>query len=122
MKILIRDAIGKIYHFPFSFPWIILSLIICLIRSFTYSLKIDSGGGKIIITDPFISFKIIKHSKAKLSIIGTLKIVPHVNGNNRIVFNLGSTSVFSINGDFCIGQGVRIFLSQDALLSIGGRL
>jgi acetyltransferase-like isoleucine patch superfamily enzyme len=121
MKTLIDDAIGKIYHFPFSLPWIILSMFICIIRSFIYSLKIDSGGGCIIITDPFINIKIVKYRKAKLCISGTLKIIPHVRGRNGIVIEMCSNSRLSINGDFTIGNGVKFYLSRNASLSIGGK-
>ncbi|MDO8316016.1 MAG: hypothetical protein Q7T12_00645 [Flavobacterium sp.] len=86
-----------------------------------YSSKIDNGGGKIILTDPFISFKIQKDKSSDLFIKGNLRIIPQLGGNNPLVIQMGVNSKFRINGDFQIGQGVRFILESNSTLTIGGK-
>lgn len=121
MKELIKKSFRKVLYSPMSIPGILSSKIICKIRSIYYSTKIDSGGGKIIITDPFISLKIQKHKTSQLSIQGKFRIIPHVGGNSPIVISMGMNSKLQINGDFAIGQGVRFCLASNSILTIGGK-
>ena len=105
----------------FYIPIILLNRIICNIRSYYYSRKIDGGGGKIIITKPFIRFKIKKDKSANLYIKGKFRVVPHIEGDNTTAISMGVGSNFRVNGDFTVGQGVRFFLSKRASLTIGGK-
>jgi acetyltransferase-like isoleucine patch superfamily enzyme len=120
MKLFDR-AINKIFSSPFSIPYLIIKILICKVRSIYYSSKIDNGGGKIILTDPFISFKIQKDKSSELSIKGHLSISPHVGGNNPVIIEMSANSKFQINGDFSIGQGVRFCLASNSTLTIGGK-
>lgn len=121
MKDILLKVQRKILKDPLSIPYIIFSKIICKIRSIYYTLKIDGGGGKIIITKPFINFKIIKHQTARLIIKGRLKVRPHLSGNSPIVISMGINSKLQINGDFGVGQGVKFSLAPNSTLTIGGR-
>lgn len=94
--------------------------IICFLRSCYYSNMINEGSGKIIITKPFIKLRINKHSTSKLNIKGTLKISPFF-GNNAILIHLKEHSTLQINNDFTIGQGVKIILTAESYLEIGGK-
>lgn len=114
-------ALRKIFSSPLSIPYLIIKILICKIRSIYYSSKIDNGGGKIILTDPFIRFKIQKDKSSELIIKGNLSIIPHVGGNNPIIIQMGLNSKFQINGDFVIGQGVRFCLVSNSTLTIGGK-
>lgn len=106
---------------PFSLPWVLLGKIICKIRSIYYSQKIDSGGGRIIITSPFLRFNIRKLKTSQLHIEGNFRIVSRLGGKASSNILLSPNSILRINGDFVIGHGVRIFLSKDSSLKIGGK-
>jgi acetyltransferase-like isoleucine patch superfamily enzyme len=114
-------VIRRIFSSPWSIPYILLKKLICKVRSIYYSSKIDGGGGKIILTEPFIRFKFKKDKSSKLIVKGILKIIPHLGGNSPVVLTLSENSKFHVNGDFNIGQGVRIAVSNHATLVIGGR-
>lgn len=114
-------ALRVLFSSPLRIPFLLIKLLICKIRSIYYSSKIDNGGGKIIIKNPFIRFKIQKDKSSELFIKGNLVITPHVGGNNSIIIKMGVNSKFRINGDFVIGQGVRFFLESNSTLTIGGK-
>jgi acetyltransferase-like isoleucine patch superfamily enzyme len=118
---MIRKLISILYRTPFKAPYFLASHIICKVRSLYYSSKIDSGGGKITITEPFMKINILKSSNAKLNISGELKIVPHEGGNTPVFIRMASNSTISINGDFVIGNGVRICLSPNSEIIFGGK-
>jgi acetyltransferase-like isoleucine patch superfamily enzyme len=99
----------------------LLSSLICKIRSLYYTSKIDEGGGRIIITEPFLKFSISKHKSAKLHVRGTLVVNSHVGGRARSFISLKADSILDVQGDFVVGHGVRILLSRGSSLTIGGR-
>jgi acetyltransferase-like isoleucine patch superfamily enzyme len=100
----------------------IIPSIVCKTRSIYYSSQIDEGNGKIVITNPFIRLKIRKGANSKLIINGQLKITPFIEGTSPIGIFLGANSTLNIEGDFTLGQGVRIMLNDSSLLNIGGKL
>lgn len=112
-----RNAFKIIFFYPYRIP----SYLICKIRSIYYSCKIDSGGGKIIISKPFINFKISKHKTSKLIIRGNFRVIPHLGRISPIFISMGINSTFKINGDFTVGQGVRFCLASNSTLTIGGK-
>lgn len=107
----------KILNFPFR----VLVFLICYVRSLYYSLYIDEGNGKIIIRDAFVRFRIKKFQNAKIKLSDNLIINSHLGGTSRIVFTLGQNSTLEINGEFIIGNGVKLALSDNSFLSFGGR-
>lgn len=117
MNSYIKKTLNLIFLHPHKIP----SHLICLIRSSFYSFKINGGGGKIVITEPFIRFKLQKHKTANLIIKGILRVMPHIGGNSPIVIEMGMNSKFLIGGDFAIGQGVRFYLTSNSTLTIGGK-
>jgi acetyltransferase-like isoleucine patch superfamily enzyme len=121
MKEYIIKVIRRIFKSPLSIPNLLFSILICKIRSKYYTSKIDGGGGKIIITKPFINFKINKHKTSELSIKGRFRIIPHFGGNSPSVISMGINSKLEVNGDFMIGQGVTIALLGNSILTIGGK-
>ena len=116
-----KKAVNIIKERPFSIPFILFNKLVCSIRSAYYSRKIDNGGGKIIITKPFLSFKISKGKGAHLYIKGNFSVVPFIEGKNKTVIKMEDNSSLQINGDFTIGDGVRFFLDKKASLEIGGK-
>lgn len=117
----LKKIISKFKEAPLSFLSFLFVAIICKIRSKYYSKFIDEGGGKIIITKPFIKFKLIKHDTAQLYVKGNFRIIPHVGGDDIIYIKLNQNSNLIIKGDFVIGQGVRVVVSDNATLSFGGK-
>jgi acetyltransferase-like isoleucine patch superfamily enzyme len=116
LKATFKDLV-LIFHFPFS----IIRKIYCKLRSVYYSFYIDQGSGKIIISDPFLSFKIVKAEGARLIINGIFRVTPHLGGTTPIRIVLGPNSRLIIDGDFLIGHGVRFSLHYNATLYIGGK-
>ncbi|MBN1186464.1 MAG: hypothetical protein JXB49_29580 [Bacteroidales bacterium] len=95
--------------------------IICKIRSRYYSRFISEGTGKIIINDPWLRVGIQKLTGAKLIVNGNLNISSHLGGTTPVKIFLQQNSILKIDGDFDIGQGVRISVSKNASLYFGGR-
>lgn len=113
LKKIIRTILKNPFH--------ILHFLICKFRSILLTRLIDEGGGKIIITAPLLSVKIIKARGSKLILKGDLSFIPHINGNSAVRINLSNNSVLQIGGDFTIGHGVKIFLNENSSLNFGGK-
>lgn len=96
---------------------------ICLIKSYFLSKKVDEGNGKFIIKDSKIKVKIRKRDGAKLQLNGNVIISSHSCSTNKTVtIDLGKHSLLKIDGDFTIGNDVKIHLNKGAQLSFGGKL
>lgn len=102
-------------------PFIIFKILTCKFMSIYYSKWIDEGNGKIIVTDPFLKLKIKKNFNSKFIVNGVVTISSHIGGRSPIVICQGANSILKIDGDFIIGNGVRIDLSERANLYIGGK-
>lgn len=118
MEKVVKKAMKILIFNPFYIP----SKLICLLRSWYYTQKVDSGKGRIIIQDPFIKFKIIKGRGSSFSLLGNLIIQEHNGLIDPIYIRMGNNSILNINGDFNLGSGVRIILSDKASLIIGGKV
>ena len=101
-------------------PLLIFSRIICYFRSIYYSSKIDHGGGKIILTSPFIRLTIQKHKTSDLTVFGIVKLIQPVGNYSSVTISMAMNSRFDINGDFAVGSGVTFILASNSTLSIGG--
>ncbi|MDO7171370.1 acyltransferase [Mariniflexile sp. AS56] len=121
MKRKIIRLFKHIARDPLTFPLRFVISLICYSRSWYYSRNIDEGGGKIIITEPFINFKIKKDKTAYLYIKENLRIIPHIGGNSNSVISMGANSKLLIKGSFTIGHGVRFMLASNSTLDIGGK-
>jgi acetyltransferase-like isoleucine patch superfamily enzyme len=104
-----------------NYPGVIFIALICRLRSIYFSRFIDGGNGKITVTDPLLRIKIKKYRDAKLIINGNFRITPHIEGSTPVRIILKQESILIIDGDFVIGQGVRIYLKNNAYLYLGGR-
>ncbi|WP_308991943.1 hypothetical protein QLS71_016805 [Mariniflexile litorale] len=117
----INSSIVFLTRNPVSAPKRLLNKIICKLRSWYYSRLIDEGNGRIIITQPFLKFKISKGKSAHLHIIGDFRVIPHIHGDSISVIQMANNSTLIIKGDFVIGSGVKFMLATNSLLSIGGK-
>lgn len=81
----------------------------------------DCGAGRIKLATPFIQVKITKQKGSKVQINGRLSISPNLGGNSPISITMGANSKLVINGDFVLGDGCKIFIGDNAELTIGGR-
>ncbi len=82
---------------------------------------VDEGGGGIEPCEhPRFPFDVFKEPGAKLVLNGRLRLASFLGGNeaSAIVIHAGGTVL--IDGDFTIGNGVRIFVAKGASLHIGG--
>lgn len=93
------------------------------IKSYSTNRYIDEGKGKFVFTDAKLQLNIIKGEGARLIVNGDVQLSSHPCSNDKIItLKLGKNSILKINGDFIIGNGVRISLSKEAQLSFGGKL
>jgi len=99
----------------------IFRILIIYLKTFFLKKKFDNENVKIYISDPFLKITIIKEKDSKLIINGTLKFIRHLGGNGEIWIYLSENSTLQINGDFIIGNGVRIYLSKNSKLCFGGK-
>lgn len=119
--IYLKKVLRVVSENPFRIFKIIFNRLICTIRSIYYSSYINEGDGKIIITEPFLKFKITKHKTAKLCLNGILSVTSHIGGSTQSAITMAPKSNLQILGDFLIGNGVLIYLHNNACLKIGGK-
>lgn len=102
-------------------PLIFFHYFICKIRSAYYSRLIDTGKGKIIISEPFLPIVLKKGKNSKLVLNGNLTIQSHISGKNAVIIDLEENAKLEIAGDFVLGNGVKIYLCKNSELFLGGQ-
>jgi len=102
-------------------PILLIRIFICKIKSIYYSSYIDGSRGRIVIQDPAVILKINKHKGSKFVVNGNVIISSHLGGRTPIIINLGLNSILEIGGDFIIGSGVKIIVSDGGVLYFGGK-
>jgi len=103
-------------------PKLVFNLIIIKCRSYFLTKRyITQGKGKIILQAPFIKVKIKKEKNAQFILNGNLIISPHLSGTTPVVIILGKNCTLIIENEFIIGNGVKIFLSENSKLNFGGK-
>ena len=117
MRVKISHYITLLFRNPIG----VFNACVCKLRSSNYSRYIDHGDGKIIINAPYLSIKINKAEGAEFINNGNFRITPHFGGTAPVRIFMGKNSKLRIDGDFIIGQGVRIYVRKNASLFIGGR-
>lgn len=100
----------------------VFSKVVRHVESWSLNRLVDEGSGRVLIHAPRISFKIRKAPGAKIVLNGNLSVIPHLGGNESSHISLGRGAELQINGDFSIGNGVRISIYDGGMLRIGGRL
>lgn len=75
---------------------------------------------KIRFSGKFIPVKILA-KRANVVAKGNLIIESWQNGDNLILISLGENSTLKIEGNFIIGQGVKISVGPNAILRLGGQ-
>ncbi len=90
-------------------------------RTKYYSRLVDEGKGKIVISEPFLSFKIVKSKGSKIILEDDLIINRHLLGITKTIIILKDDSLFHVGGKFSLGNGVTIFLQKKSSLLIGGQ-
>lgn len=91
------------------------------LREYRLSKAISAGGGRIRLSDPWMSVQVQMARDSRLVVRGTLLFQPWLgrSGRSNIILEAGAT--LEINGDFGVGQGVTIYLAKGACLTIGAR-
>jgi acetyltransferase-like isoleucine patch superfamily enzyme len=81
---------------------------------------VDGGCGKIRVAINPYRLEIRKAQGARFFLNGVLSVASFRNGRDRVSIALDEGSELEIDGDFSIGNGTEVFLSQNARLWIGG--
>jgi len=103
-----------------SLPFKIVKRLYRWIKTWYLNKKVTSGHGKIIINDPFFKVKIIVDQGGEFVLNGKLIFERHLEGGGITVIRVSSGARLTIDGDFMIGNGVRISLSKNSELYFGG--
>jgi acetyltransferase-like isoleucine patch superfamily enzyme len=106
----------------FRNPFDEIQRFFCLAKSIYYTKKYVSGGnGRIVFTDVFLPLKVRMKKSSKLILSGNLVVNSFLEGRSPILIRLDENACLKVDGDFSIGDGVRISLSSEAVLSIKGK-
>lgn len=99
----------------------IIARIIRRLRSTYLKYKyVDSKNGIIRLATPYYNLKIVKEEGSTFQLNGKLIFMNYFNGTSPVYIHLGKNSKLKIDGNFTIGDGVKIQLFEGAELLIGG--
>jgi acetyltransferase-like isoleucine patch superfamily enzyme len=110
--------------FPLArFPWRVISKAIRELRSLIITRKVTerSKGARIVVGDPFIRIIISIGEDARLILKGRLRFESFQGLREVIYLSLGAGSTLTIDGDFSLGPGCKIWVEPGGELYIGGR-
>lgn len=100
----------------------IVTKVLKIIRAFLITKKHkDAGSGHFKLSSPFVKLNIKKEKGSKLILNGKLIITQYYGGKLATIISLGKNSKLFIDGDFVLGDGVKIYLSDNSELRIGGK-
>ena len=99
----------------------LLSLLIIKIRGLFLKKKLSNENSQVKLHSPFFKITIVKKKGAIFQVNGKLEFGNDFGQTNRTFINLEENASLIIDGDFWIGNGVRIFVGKNGLLKIGGR-
>jgi acetyltransferase-like isoleucine patch superfamily enzyme len=74
-----------------------------------------------IIFSKFLKLRIHKSKGAKIEIKSQLVLEPWINGNGTTTITLENDSLFFVEGDFILGDGIKILVSGNAKLIVRGK-
>jgi acetyltransferase-like isoleucine patch superfamily enzyme len=95
--------------------------VLSYLRSKIMTIKyVDSGSGRIKLSDAFVNVKIKKEKGSQIILNGKLILQPHFGGNSTTSITMGENSQLVINGNFVLGDGIKIFINSNAKLILGG--
>lgn len=83
---------------------------------------VDEGEGMFVFKSRSSKLKIFKNKGAKIVLNGNLIITDIFSNNNCVMVRLSTCSVLQINGNFSIGNGVKIIQNIESVLQINGTL
>lgn len=114
------STLAKILKKALQNPLLAIKVLLWNLQSLLYIRYIDNGRGKIIIRDNSVKLKIRKGRNAKFNLYGNL-IVESFKGYGPVIISINDGGRLDILGDFVLGDGVKISIANDALLSFGGK-
>jgi len=109
---------------PFKWAIRIYRRIICFFREISLNAQVDERASKrcgFRLDGPYAKLLITKAQGAKIIINGRVEVNRWFYGEGISCISMGENSRLEIDGDFVIGNGVRISLCRDARLYIGGK-
>jgi acetyltransferase-like isoleucine patch superfamily enzyme len=83
--------------------------------------SVDSGSGRFIIATPELKVHLWKCEDARLILHGDVIIRSDLGGDQPVRISICRRGSIEIGGEFVIGDGVRMMVSEGASLRIGGR-
>lgn len=99
----------------------VFNYFICTLKSKYYSSYIDSGNGNFYFVNHNYKFNIKKSKNSILEIKGKVRLESFLGAEDVSSIILNEGSKLTIHGDFDLGSGVKIALSKNARLEIGGK-
>lgn len=90
-------------------------------RSLSRRINHLKPGGHVVLNDPFLKVTIDVRKGAKFVLRGKLSFNPYLGSHEPITIILEENSTLEIDGDFDIGNGVRIYISSGGCLYFGGK-
>jgi acetyltransferase-like isoleucine patch superfamily enzyme len=90
-------------------------------REYFLQKKLSNKDSKIGLENPWQKVKIHKGRNAQFIVKGKLTFYSFLEGNTPICISLEENAVLQIDGDFGIGNGVKIHVASNGLLKIGGK-
>lgn len=92
------------------------------IKSALYtSLYVDNGDGKILFKSLSSKLIINKSKNAFFTLNGDLILEDLFHKTDPVLIRMDFNSTLKIDGDFILGNGVKIVLTDNAILNLGGR-
>lgn len=82
---------------------------------------VDAGGGRFVLATPALHVEILKGPGARLNVHGEVVIRSDLGGDRPVKICVATNGLLEFRGDFILGDGVLIIVSEGARLTIGGR-
>jgi len=106
---------------PSRVPKYLLGLPIIKTREYLLQREVSNKDSKIVLQKPWLKVRICKERNAKFIVKGKLAFLSMWEGNTPISIYLEEDATLQIDGDFNIGNGVKIYVAKNGFLKIGGK-
>ncbi len=103
------------------FGYRLLRLSTSRVKSLFFSPRPTAGSGRIVFGSSGVGLRFSRSPTANFVLNGNLYLTSDLGDRGEAKISLGPNSSLEIHGDFTIGAGVSISVSENARLSIGGK-
>lgn len=95
--------------------------VIIWFRENMLNAQIDKGSGRFLISSPLLKVKLHKATGARLELYGNVIIRSDLGGELPVCIRIAHNGTMIINGEFILGDGVKVSVGKNAKLIIGGK-